>query len=93
MGCPAMEGFNQIHAVLGTSEKCIATNPSDMNVALTALDGVVRVQSARGEPNHSFEQFHLAPGDAPERETVLEKGDSSTRWRFPLVPSPRTAST
>jgi xanthine dehydrogenase YagS FAD-binding subunit len=74
-GCPAMDGFNRIHAVLGTSEKCIATNPSDMNVALVALDSVVRVQGRGGERTIPFEQFHLAPGDTPERETVLERGE------------------
>jgi xanthine dehydrogenase YagS FAD-binding subunit len=74
-GCPAMEGFNRIHAVLGTSEKCIATNPSDMNVALIALDSVVHVQGRGGERTIPFEQFHLAPGDTPERETVLERGE------------------
>jgi xanthine dehydrogenase YagS FAD-binding subunit len=74
-GCPAMDGFNRIHAVLGTSEKCIATNPSDMNVALIALDSVVRVQGTGGERTIPFEQFHLAPGDTPERETVLERGE------------------
>jgi xanthine dehydrogenase YagS FAD-binding subunit len=74
-GCPAMDGFNRIHAVLGTSEKCIATNPSDMNVALIALDSVVRVQGARGERTIPFEQFHVAPGDTPEHETVLERGE------------------
>jgi xanthine dehydrogenase YagS FAD-binding subunit len=74
-GCPAMDGFNRIHAVLGVSEKCIATNPSDMNVALIALDSVVRVQGTRGERTIPFEQFHLTPGDTPERETVLERGE------------------
>jgi xanthine dehydrogenase YagS FAD-binding subunit len=74
-GCPALDGFNRIHAVLGTSEKCIATNPSDMNVALIALDSAVRVQGTAGERTIPFEQFHLAPGDTPERETVLERGE------------------
>jgi xanthine dehydrogenase YagS FAD-binding subunit len=74
-GCPALEGFNRIHAILGTSEKCIATNPSDMNVALIALDSVLHIQGPGGERTIPFEQFHLAPGDTPERETVLERGE------------------
>ena len=74
-GCPALEGFNRIHAILGTSEECIATNPSDMNVALIALDSVVRVQGTRGERTIPFEDFHLAPGNRPERENVLERGE------------------
>ena len=92
-GCPAMEGFNRIHAVLGTSEKCIATNPSDMNVALIALDSVVRVQSTRGERTIPFEQFHLAPGDTPERETVLERGELIDAVEIPACSLRRTAST
>jgi xanthine dehydrogenase YagS FAD-binding subunit len=74
-GCPAMEGFNRIHAILGTSDQCIATNPSDMNVALVALDSVVHIQGPRGERSVPIEHFHLTPGDTPERETVLEKGE------------------
>jgi xanthine dehydrogenase YagS FAD-binding subunit len=82
-GCPALEGFNRIHAVLGTSDHCIATNPSDMNVALAALDSVVRVEGPHGERAIPFEQFHLLPGDTPQRETVLEAGELITAVDLP----------
>jgi xanthine dehydrogenase YagS FAD-binding subunit len=75
-GCDAMKGYNRSHAVLGTSESCIATHPSDMCVALAMLDAVVFTQRAdgtnRGIP---FNDFHLLPGDTPEHETVLERGE------------------
>jgi xanthine dehydrogenase YagS FAD-binding subunit len=82
-GCPALEGFNRIHAILGTSERCIATNPSDMNVALTALESVVRVSSLDGERSIPFEEFHLTPGESPERETVLKPGELITAVDLP----------
>jgi xanthine dehydrogenase YagS FAD-binding subunit len=85
-GCPALEGFNRIHAILGGSDKCIATNPSDMNVALLALDSVIRVQGPRGERTIPFEQFHLEPGDTPERETALESGELITAVDVPGAP-------
>ena len=58
-GCPAMDGFNRMHAILGTSDQCIATNPSDMNVALIALDSVVRMRGPEGERSVRFDEFHL----------------------------------
>jgi xanthine dehydrogenase YagS FAD-binding subunit len=82
-GCPALEGFNRIHAILGTSEHCIATNPSDMNVALTALDSVIRVSGPGGERSIPFEDFHLVPGESPQRETLLEKGELITAVDVP----------
>jgi len=82
-GCSALEGFNRIHAILGTSDQCIATNPSDMNVALAALDSTIRVQGPKGERSIPFEQFHLTPGDTPERETVLETGELITAVDIP----------
>jgi xanthine dehydrogenase YagS FAD-binding subunit len=85
-GCPALQGFNRIHAVLGTSERCIATNPSDMNVALAALDGVIRVSSLDGERSIPFEEFHLTPGESPERETVLKAGELITAVDLPASP-------
>jgi xanthine dehydrogenase YagS FAD-binding subunit len=81
-----MDGFNRIHAILGTSEQCIATNPSDMNVALVALESVVRVQGPGGERTIPFEEFHLLPGDTPERETVLEQGELITAVDIPATP-------
>jgi xanthine dehydrogenase YagS FAD-binding subunit len=85
-GCSAMDGFNRIHAILGTSERCIATNPSDMNVALVALESVVRVQGPGGERTIPFEEFHLLPGDNPERETVLQQGELITAVDIPATP-------
>jgi xanthine dehydrogenase YagS FAD-binding subunit len=77
-GCAALDGFNRIHAVLGGSDKCIATHPSDMAVALVALDAVVKVQGPKGERSIKVIDFHLLPGETPERETVLEHGELIT---------------
>jgi xanthine dehydrogenase YagS FAD-binding subunit len=74
-GCAALNGPNRIHAVLGASEQCIATNPSDMNVALAALEAVVRVRGPRGERRIAFADFHRLPGEHPERDTTLEPGE------------------
>jgi xanthine dehydrogenase YagS FAD-binding subunit len=70
-GCGALEGYNRIHAILGQSEQCIATQPSDMCVALAALDAVVRVRGPKGEREIPFGDFHRLPGDTPERDTNL----------------------
>src|SRR6266550_4196399 len=70
-GCGALEGYNRIHAILGQSEQCIATNPSDMCVALAALDAIVRVRGPKGEREIKFDDFHRLPGDTPERDTNL----------------------
>jgi xanthine dehydrogenase YagS FAD-binding subunit len=77
-GCAALEGFNRIHAVLGGSDQCIATHPSDMAVALVALDAVVKVRGPKGERSIKAADFHLLPGDKPERETALEHGELIT---------------
>jgi xanthine dehydrogenase YagS FAD-binding subunit len=82
-GCSAMEGYNRTHAVLGTSEKCIASNPSDMGVALAALDAVVRTQGPTGERAIPFADFHRLPGDTPEYEHVLEHGELITAVDLP----------
>ena len=65
-GCPAIHGVNRIHAILGTSDHCIATHPSDMCVALAALEAVVRVTGAAGERAIAFADFHRLPGDTPQ---------------------------
>ena len=70
-GCGAIEGFNRIHAILGQSEQCIATHPSDMCVALAALDAVVRVQGPKGEREIAFPDFHRLPGSTPNVDTNL----------------------
>src|SRR5271154_2830507 len=74
-GCPAISGTNRTLAILGTSEHCIATNPSDMNVALSALEATIFVTGVKGERSIPLDEFHLLPGDTPDRETVLEPGD------------------
>jgi xanthine dehydrogenase YagS FAD-binding subunit len=74
-GCAAITGVNRNLAILGTSEHCVATNPSDMNVALAALEAIIHIRGAKGERSVSIGDFHLLPGDTPQRETVLEPGD------------------
>jgi xanthine dehydrogenase YagS FAD-binding subunit len=75
-GCGAREGINRIHAILGWSEKCVATYPGDMANALYALDAVVRVRGAGGrERTIPIDEFHRLPGDTPERDTNLEHGE------------------
>ena len=73
-GCPAITGHNRTLAILGASEHCIATNPSDMCVALAALEATVHIQGTKGSRAVAFADFHLLPGDTPHRETVLEPG-------------------
>ena len=74
-GCPATTGVNRIHAILGTSDKCIATNPSDQNVALAALDAVVHVRGPQGDRAIAFADFHRLPGEHPEIDTTLQPGE------------------
>ena len=74
-GCAAREGYNRIHAILGASDQCIATNPSDMNVALAALDAVVTVRGADGERVIPIADFHTLPGETPQRDTMLRAGE------------------
>ena len=74
-GCDAITGVNRSLAILGTSEHCIATNPSDMNVALAALEATIHIQGTKGERSVPIGDFHLLPGNTPQRETVLEPGD------------------
>ena len=82
-GCAAIEGFNRIHGILGTSEQCIATHPSDMCVALAALDAVVKVQGTNGEREIALVDFHTLPGDTPEIETQLQPGELITAVDLP----------
>jgi xanthine dehydrogenase YagS FAD-binding subunit len=77
-GCAAINGFNRSLAILGTSEHCIAINPSDMCVALAALEATIQVQGPNGTRAIPIGDFHLPPGDTPHRETVLEPGDLIT---------------
>ena len=82
-GCPAITGHNRTLAILGASEHCIATNPSDMCVALAALEAIVHIQGPKGSRAIAFGDFHLLPGDTPHRETVLEPGDLITHVTLP----------
>ena len=84
-GCDAVGGFNRIHAILGASAACVATHPSDMCVALAALDAEVRVVGPEGERSIAFTDFHLLPGDTPERETVLMPGELITAVVLPAL--------
>ena len=82
-GCDAIAGFNRIHAILGSSDACVATHPSDMCVALVALDAIVHVQGADGVRAIPLEQFHNLPGEHPEIETVLQPGELVTAVELP----------
>lgn len=85
-GCPAIDGYNRIHAILGGSKNCIATHPSDMCVALVALDAIVQIHGPKGERSIPITDFHLLPGDHPERETVLEQGELIVAVDLPASP-------
>src|SRR5258705_5943567 len=82
-GCSAITGSNRMLAVLGTSEHCIATNPSDMCVAMAALEATIHVQGTKGTRAIPICDFHLLPGSTPDRETVLEPGDLITHVTLP----------
>jgi len=82
-GCPAISGFNRIHAILGTSEHCIATHPSDMCVALAALEAVVQVTGANGERAIPFAEFHRLPNDTPQIDTNLHADEIITAIDLP----------
>lgn len=82
-GCPAIDGANRNLAILGTSEHCIATNPSDMNVALAALEARIVIQGTGGERTVPIADFYLLPGDTPQHETVMQPGDLITHVLLP----------
>jgi xanthine dehydrogenase YagS FAD-binding subunit len=85
-GCDAIDGFNREHAILGTSLACVATHPSDMCVALAALDAVVHTRSAHGGRTVPLTELHRLPGDHPEIETVLQPGELVTAVELPALP-------
>jgi len=85
-GCAAIDGYNRIHAILGASASCIAVHPSDMSVALCALDAVVRVRGPQGERAIPIADFHRLPGDTPQIDTNLAQGELITAVDLP--PSP-----
>ena len=82
-GCSALEGYNRDHAVLGASEHCVATHPSDMAVAMVALDAVVRTQGTDGNRAIPLVDLHRLPGEQPQRDTVLEHGELITAIDLP----------
>jgi xanthine dehydrogenase YagS FAD-binding subunit len=82
-GCEALGGENRLHAILGWSEACIATHPSDFCVPLVALDAVVVIEGRSGQREMALEELHCLPGDTPERENVLEPGDLIIALRLP----------
>lgn len=91
-GCAAIDGFHRGHAVLGTSGRCVATHPSDVAVALVALDAVVRTRGPHGERAVPIDDFFLLPGDTPEREHPLEHGELITAIDVPAAPTARRSS-
>jgi len=84
-GCDARLGENRMHAVLGWSEACIATHPSDFCVPLAALDAVVEIEGKTGRREVALEDFHRLPGETPERDSVLEPGDLIVAVRLPAA--------
>ncbi len=88
-GCAALDGIHRGHAILGVSDRCIATHPSDVAVALTALDAVVHTSGSGGERAIGIDDFFLLPGDTPEREHPLEHGELITAIEVPGWPAAR----
>ncbi|RVX43811.1 xanthine dehydrogenase YagS FAD-binding subunit [Nonomuraea polychroma] len=86
-GCAAITGFARMHAILGTSDHCIALHASDVAVPLAALDAVVHVQGLDGPRSVPLTQFHLPPGDTPQIENVLRHGELITAVEVPLLPA------
>jgi xanthine dehydrogenase YagS FAD-binding subunit len=86
-GCPAITGANRMMAILGTSASCIASNPSDMGVALMAYEAVVQVNGVSGDRSIALSDFYLLPQDRPDLETVLEPGDLITQVTLPARPA------
>jgi xanthine dehydrogenase YagS FAD-binding subunit len=82
-GCPAREGVNRIHAILGASEQCVAVHPSDMCVALAALDATVHVSGPAGDRAIAFDSFHQLPGDTPDIDTSLAPDEIITAVELP----------
>ena len=91
-GCDAIEGLNRNHAILGTSESCIATHPSDMCVALAAFGAVVHLEGVDGKRTVPLVDFHRLPGDHPEVETVLGPGELITAVELPPLPFARRST-
>jgi xanthine dehydrogenase YagS FAD-binding subunit len=86
-GCSAIGGHNRMLAILGTSDNCIATNPSDQNVALAALGATIQITGTKGERTVPIADFYLLPRDTPQNETVLAPGDLVTHVTVPALPA------
>ena len=84
-GCSAIKGYNRMHAILGTSEQCIATHPSDMCVALVALDAIIHVASPSSKRTIAFKDFYLLPGNTPDKETSLANDELITQVEIPKL--------
>ncbi len=91
-GCAAIQGYNRIHGILGTSPACIATHPSDMAVALMALDATVQVTGPKGSRQIAIQEFHRLPGDTPNIETNLQPGEMITAIDLPALPYGRRST-
>ncbi|HIK14659.1 MAG TPA: xanthine dehydrogenase family protein subunit M [Leptolyngbyaceae cyanobacterium M33_DOE_097] len=89
-GCPAIQGINRMHAIFGASDRCIAVHPSDMCVALAALDAIVEVESSRGKRQIPFDDFHRLPENTPDRDTTLQAGELITAVILPPVSFAKT---
>jgi xanthine dehydrogenase YagS FAD-binding subunit len=85
-GCSALDGYTRDHAILGASPQCVAVNPSDMAVALTALDAIVHVEGPNGPRSVPITELYRLPGDVPHRDTVLEHGELITAVDLPALP-------
>ena len=85
-GCPAIAGYNRIHAILGTSDKCIATHPSDMCVALAALDAMIQIEGPKGKQRIPVNEFYIPYGDDPAKENILQHGEMITAVEIPALP-------
>lgn len=85
-GCGALKGFNRMHAIFGASDKCIAVNPSDMSIALIALDAMVLVTGPKGDRRIAFQDFHRLPGDTPQKDNNLERGELIVAVELPQNP-------
>jgi xanthine dehydrogenase YagS FAD-binding subunit len=86
-GCAAIDGYHRMHAILGTSEHCIATHPSDMAVAMMALEATVQTQGAQGQRSVPLDDFYFVPGATPQRENVLEPGELIISVTLPRLAS------
>src|SRR6202047_3673111 len=90
-GCGALHGLNRNHAIFGCAQSCVATTPSDLAVALTAMDAIVIVRGQAGERRITFTDFHRLPGNTPERDNVLDRGDLIVAVEVPAIVEARAS--